>query len=67
MIVKSPNEPRFLRVREVAVLTSLSESTVWNMIWAGTLPSFRLGPGGKGVRVDRVELERWLEARRAGR
>lgn len=54
------NEPILLRVREVASLLRLGESTVKAMVQRGELPVVRCG---RAVRVPRQELEEWVVQR----
>lgn len=52
----TPNN-RWLRVRDIAALLSLSERFVYGAIEAGDLPAVRLG---RAVRVPRDAFEQWL-------
>jgi excisionase family DNA binding protein len=52
---------RLLAVPEVAVRTGLGISTVRRKIREGEIPALRVGnKPGSSIRVDEVELERWL-------
>ena len=54
------DEPLLLRAEEVARLTSLGRSTIFNLLASGELPAVRIG---RAVRVRRSDLESWIEAR----
>lgn len=54
------SEPILLRVREVALLLGLGESTVKAMMQRGELPVVRCG---RAVRIPRGELEAWVAQR----
>lgn len=56
----SGNEPILLRIREVALLLRLGESTVKAMVQRGELPVVRCG---RAIRVPRRELEEWAAQR----
>jgi len=45
---------QLLTVRQVAVLDSCSEKTVYRAIKAGLLPVVRVGPGGKLIRISKA-------------
>lgn len=45
---------QLLTVRQVAVLDSCSEKTVYRAIKAGLLPVIRIGPGGKLIRITKA-------------
>lgn len=55
--------PTYLKVREVADLTSLSTSTVWRAVWSGDLPSVRLATRAR--RISRAQLLEWLAQKAA--
>ena len=55
------NLPPYLRVREVAALTSLSTSTIWRAVWSGDLQSTRFA--GKARRISRSQLIVWLRSK----
>jgi len=57
--------PEMLRVPAVAQLLNISVAQCWRMVWARNIPSVRLSE--KVVRIPSDELERWLEAKKAGR
>ena len=52
--------PQLLTVQEVAVWLGVHPQTVRRKIHSGALPAVRLGARGTPLRVDQVELERWL-------
>lgn len=49
----------FLTIRETAQSLSVSEKTVLRLIGAVILPAVRVSAGA--IRVERVELDDWLE------
>jgi excisionase family DNA binding protein len=55
--------PAYLKVREVAELTSLSKSTIWRAVWSGELPSVRLA--ARARRISRAQLLEWLRKKEA--
>jgi excisionase family DNA binding protein len=55
-----PERGRLLRVREVAERLNVSKSTAYNLIATGQLPAQQLGGRGYSVRVDELELERFI-------
>jgi len=51
---------RFIRLKEVCEITSLSKSTIWTMIQNETFPpSIRVGD--RAVRWDLASVEAWME------
>jgi excisionase family DNA binding protein len=55
--------PEYAKVPEVAKVLGLSEASVWRLVWAGELPSIRLGE--RSVRVPRAGLADYLANRPA--
>lgn len=54
------SEATLLRIREVALLLRLGESTVKAMVQRGELPVVRCG---RAVRIPRRELKEWVAQR----
>jgi excisionase family DNA binding protein len=52
---------QLLRVADVAELTQLSPSTIYQWAETGRIPSFRLG---NRVRFDSGEIRQWLEKKK---
>lgn len=52
-----------LTVPEVASFLGISTTKAWELVWSGSIPSFR--PGGRLRRVRREELLRWIQQREA--
>lgn len=50
-----------LKVKEVADILALNTGTVYSWIRSGQIPSVKLGT--KSIRVDSLELERWIDSR----
>jgi len=50
-------------VPEVCQVLGISRNTVFAWVKAGRLKAFRVG---NSIKVDRVDLAHWLEARRVG-
>ncbi len=46
-----------LTVRETAEALNVSEKHIWRLVWAGTIPSVKLG---RSVRVPADQLQEWL-------
>ncbi len=53
-----------LRVEEVAKVTGISRSKIYEMIAAGELPSVRLGP--RSTRIPKAGLTAWILAKTRG-
>ncbi|QYJ15623.1 hypothetical protein Rxycam_01447 [Rubrobacter xylanophilus DSM 9941] len=51
----------WLKVPEVAQVLRIARSRAYELVAEGEIPSVRIG---RSVRVNRGELERWLEGRR---
>jgi excisionase family DNA binding protein len=51
----------WLKVPEVAEMLQIARSRAYELVGEGEIPSVRIG---RSVRVNRRELERWLEGRR---
>ncbi|MBY0522770.1 MAG: helix-turn-helix domain-containing protein [Gemmataceae bacterium] len=57
----------YLTVKDVAILTSLSESYLRRKIYARELPAANIGSEARPVwRIQRKDLVAWLEARKGG-
>jgi excisionase family DNA binding protein len=54
-------EQRYLRVEEAAIYTGYSVGALWKHIQRGDLPVSR---EGKSVRVDRLEIDKWMARNR---
>ena len=65
-MVSASDPPRsLLTVAETAAQLRVDEKTVRRKIVSGDLPAVRIGSGrGGALRIDAVELDYWLEARR---
>ena len=59
-------EQRILRPREVAAMTSLSRSTLYDLVKVGQFPS-SVRIGRRRIGWDRREVEAWIEARLGAR
>lgn len=51
----------FLTFEEVQELLKLSRSKLYQMLQGGELPAYKIG---KKWRIDRTELEEWIESKR---
>jgi excisionase family DNA binding protein len=51
----------YLKVPEVAEVLRIARSRAYELVGSGEIPSVRIG---RGVRVGRKELDRWLEEQR---
>jgi excisionase family DNA binding protein len=51
----------WLKVPEVAEVLRIARSRAYELVAEGEIPSVRIG---RSVRVNRRELDRWLEGRR---
>jgi excisionase family DNA binding protein len=51
----------WLKVPEVAKMLQIARSRAYELVGEGEIPSVRIG---RSVRVNRRELEKWLEERR---
>ncbi len=51
----------YLKVPEVAEVLRIARSRAYELVADGKIPSVRIG---RSVRVNRRELERWLEGQR---
>lgn len=54
-------EREWLKVPEVAEVLQIARSRAYELVGSGEIPSVRIG---RSVRVNRSELDRWLEERR---
>ncbi len=68
--MNNPNErskpPRsdaldFYTVAETAAILGVSQKLVFTWVKEGILPSIRLGPGRRLIRIRRTDLERFVE------
>lgn len=57
--------PRLLTVRGVARFLSVSRSTVYRMVWAGSLPQ-PIRVGRRGVRWRIEDLEQFIRGQESG-
>ena len=55
------SEKTLLTVKEAAALVKLSIGAVYALCNSGTLPHHRLGQGRGAIRIDRVDLLRYVE------
>lgn len=53
----------YLKVSEVAEVLRIARIRAYELVADGKIPSVRIG---RSVRVNRRELERWLEGQRYG-
>lgn len=51
----------YLKVPEVAKVLRIARSRAYELVAGGEIPSVRIG---RSIRVNRRELERWLEEQR---
>jgi len=58
---RGPEQKDVLTVPEVAQYLGIGTTKTWELVWAGSIPSFH--PGGRLVRVRKTELERWIRQR----
>jgi len=58
---KTRVQPRLLTVREAAIYLGRSESAVRHLLNRKILPSLKVG---KRIHLDRLELNKWIEARK---
>lgn len=54
--------PRFLKIQDVALELATSSSQIYAMLRTGELRGIQIG-GRKQWRIERVELERWIDER----
>lgn len=56
------NTKRFYRINELAVMLSVSKSTIWNWVKKGSFPqAFKLAENTTAWRS--VDIEKWIENR----
>ena len=55
-------DTRFMRLKEVMERTSLSRSTIYQMISAGSFPK-QIALGPRAVAWHQCEIDEWMEAR----
>lgn len=53
--------PELLRVREVARMTGLAVSSIYELARIRTIPSYRLGAEGGGLRFSRCDVLEYIE------
>lgn len=53
----------YLKVPEVAGILRIARSRAYEMVAEGKIPSVRIG---RSIRINRRELDRWLEEQRYG-
>ena len=51
----------FLKVKKVAALLDVRDQTVYQMIWSGKLEAIRVGAEGRGIRVSKQSVERFIQ------
>lgn len=54
-------EKEYMKVPQVAEFLQIGRSRAYELVGSGEIPSVRIG---RSVRVNRKELERWLEEQR---
>jgi excisionase family DNA binding protein len=59
--VKVDERHEYLKVPEVAKVLRIARSRAYELVGDGEIPSVRIG---RSVRVNRKELEKWLEEQR---
>jgi excisionase family DNA binding protein len=65
MLSKSVNiTPALLRVNEAASYLAVSERTFWSLLKAQRIPAVRFG---KTVRIDRSDLDAFIQTAKGGR
>jgi excisionase family DNA binding protein len=64
--VTTTDTQRLVTVREAAKTLGISREAAYRLVRAGILPVYRVGPSDATgpLRVDRAELNEWLEHRR---
>lgn len=62
MLMTSHSSSTLLTVDETAALLGVHPMTVRRKIRSGEIPALRLGGPRSAIRVDAVELERWLRS-----
>jgi excisionase family DNA binding protein len=63
----NPDGRRWLTIAQTAELLQVNAKTIYQMASRGDLPVVRICGRRKGLRVDRLELERRLEAQASRR
>lgn len=56
-----PPSLQFYSIAEVAIILGSSPRLVYDWINEGLLPSFRLGPKNRLIRIRQVDLERFID------
>jgi excisionase family DNA binding protein len=54
------NSDEFLTVAEIAATLKLNQQTVRNWLDAGRIPHYRLGQGGRRVRIRRSDFDPFM-------
>jgi excisionase family DNA binding protein len=57
-----PGKQRLLRAKEAAQYLAISARKLWELVNRGIIPAVRLD--GRMVRLDRADLDAFIEARR---
>jgi excisionase family DNA binding protein len=60
------NKDALLTVKEVASILRLSLTETYKLIQSRAISHFRVGPGRGAIRIDRGEIDLFLEKRRVG-
>lgn len=55
-----------LTVKEVASILRLSLTETYKLVQSRAISHFRVGPGRGAIRIDRIEIDNFLENRRVG-
>jgi excisionase family DNA binding protein len=58
----SPSAP-LLKVADVQTRLGLGPTATRGLIAAGAIPSLRVGPGARSIRVRAEDLEQWIASR----
>lgn len=51
-----------ITVKEAAEILRVSNKQIYHLCEQRLLPHIRLGAANKGIRIDREELDKWIEA-----
>ncbi len=54
-------EKEYLKVPEIAEVLQIGRTKAYELVGSGEIPSVRVG---RGLRVSRKDLDRWLEGQR---
>jgi len=55
-------DAQLFTIKQVAAILSLSPRKIWELTASGELPTVR---AGRAVRIDRRDLETWIEANKS--